>query len=508
MRFKRIQTALADGRLDEAFDLLRDPDLRAHRTGQKLLTQLSEACLARGREHLEAQRLSAALEDCNRAEKLAGNTAEVQDLRRRICLTIEDARVQSRRRAEQLARAKAQLENGMLSAGREMLDGCEDGQALLLLKNAELDRTAADSAVKRVRAALDGSDVKQAIALYRQGRLDTSSHDQAAAVLKDIAAAAAGQVRRFMQAGQLAAAVSLLESFNGQARQFDELQSLRQAVGYCLSGARAAGAGRFAQAAVDLQKALLLNPEAGWIKEAVKEARLGAQAYETLQTGPLGLVETASLAGPDTGKKMDEPDKLWKQTPLPQPLYKESCPSESQMKKYLLQIDGIGSFVVLPGRCVTVGPISSSMAADVGLVTSPEAQVKQIRRSEGDYFMSDKGSEDEHLLSDGDRIEITPRCRLQFTLPHPASGTAVLKLGGARLPRSDVQSILLMDREILIGPARNCHVQSGQVTSIVTLFGRDERFYAKSEGGEQEAIETGQTVRIGSLRFVLVPYTG
>jgi len=86
---KRTQVALADGRLDEAFELLKDPSLRAHRSGQKLLTRLSGAFVQRGQDHLSANRLASALEDCLRAEKLAGNVPNVVQLRAVIARRIE-----------------------------------------------------------------------------------------------------------------------------------------------------------------------------------------------------------------------------------------------------------------------------------------------------------------------------------------------------------------------------------------------------------------------------------
>lgn len=509
MRFKRIQTALADGRLEEAFEVLSDPDLQTHRTGQKLLTQLSEAFIKRGQEHLIAQRLAQALDDCNRAQKLAGNTPAAADLRKRIGLAIEDARIQSRQKADQLARAKEQLENGMLSKGRQMLDGCEDGHARLLLKNAELDRAAADAALKRIRSAIENGDVKQAMELVRQWRLESSGHDQAPALLKEIASRGAQQIRRHLQDGRLAAAVNLLKCFNGQADRWETLYTLRQALQYCLSGARAVRTGQFAQAAVELQKALRLEPDAAWLREAVKEARQGAQACEALQTGPLGLIDP--LSGPETGEADFFPEAL-KQSGRGKPLMSREIAEPSSDPKpvpgrLLLQMDGIGSFLVFCGPRVTVGPISGSSPADLGLVVNPEAPIKAIERIEGDYFVSEpRGASSKRLLADGDRIEITPRCRMVFTLPNPASGTAMLKPGSARLPRSDIQGILLMDREILIGPARNCHIQSGQTSRTVTLFQRGGRLFAKSETGGQEAIEIGKTVMIGPLRLVVTNY--
>ena len=56
LRLKQTEAALADGRLDEACELLADQELRSHSRGQELLGRLVRALAARGVEHLSAGR--------------------------------------------------------------------------------------------------------------------------------------------------------------------------------------------------------------------------------------------------------------------------------------------------------------------------------------------------------------------------------------------------------------------------------------------------------------------
>ena len=67
LRIKQIETALAAGRLDEACQLLAEPDVRAHRRGQALVTDVSQQLQQRAAQHLQAQQYEAALQDCYRA---------------------------------------------------------------------------------------------------------------------------------------------------------------------------------------------------------------------------------------------------------------------------------------------------------------------------------------------------------------------------------------------------------------------------------------------------------
>src|SRR5437764_6767698 len=61
LRIRQAQVALADSRLDEAYQLACATDVRTHRRGQTLIGELARALVKRGQEHLEAQRLALAL---------------------------------------------------------------------------------------------------------------------------------------------------------------------------------------------------------------------------------------------------------------------------------------------------------------------------------------------------------------------------------------------------------------------------------------------------------------
>ena len=70
LRIKQAEAALADGRLDEAFEIAKAADLRKQRSGQDLVGHLARALLDRGREHLDADRPIPAAHDCEKAEQL------------------------------------------------------------------------------------------------------------------------------------------------------------------------------------------------------------------------------------------------------------------------------------------------------------------------------------------------------------------------------------------------------------------------------------------------------
>jgi hypothetical protein len=116
------------------------------------------------------------------------------------------------------------------------------------------------------------------------------------------------------------------------------------------------------------------------------------------------------------------------------------------------------------------------------------------------------------LLCDGDRISLGNRCRITFRRPSAASGSAVLDLAGARLPGAAIRQVLLMDREIIIGPGAAAHVRVDDLAAPVVLQRRGEGLYCRSaaeicvdarRAGNATDISPGAHVQVGSLHFVV-----
>ena len=156
--------------------------------------------------------------------------------------------------------------------------------------------------------------------------------------------------------------------------------------------------------------------------------------------------------------------------------------------QFVLQVDGVGSFVVFREARVTVGPISSSARPMLALIADPNMPVVMLERVEGDYFVRSQTPVEvngqpvtEKLLSDGDHIALSPRCRIKFHLPNPASTTAVLTVSGARLNRPDIRELILMDRDILVGPYINDHIRTDQLKDPVTLFAQNGRLLCRAK---------------------------
>ena len=130
LRVKQAETALKDGRLDEAYELARMEDFRTHRDGQNLISRLVRSLITRGREHLAAGRLSQALADCEKAERLGGNLPEAAALRTAVTDAIANRQQVERRQAGLVATARQHIRDGWLSLGQQVLANCENAEPL------------------------------------------------------------------------------------------------------------------------------------------------------------------------------------------------------------------------------------------------------------------------------------------------------------------------------------------------------------------------------------------
>jgi hypothetical protein len=192
---------------------------------------------------------------------------------------------------------------------------------------------------------------------------------------------------------------------------------------------------------------------------------------------------------------------------------KSSLPS-----KFTLRVEGAGSLCVFRQPVVTIGPISSSQQPDLGLLAEPGIPVATIERREDEYFIrgnalavNDRPGSGK-LLASGDRIALSPRCRLSFALPSAASTTAVLDLTGSRFPTADVRRVILLDRDIILGAGLSTHVRVEGAEETVILHVRDGRLFCESKSpvevndgpmDRMTGIPMGAHVKVAGVSFVV-----
>jgi len=186
--------------------------------------------------------------------------------------------------------------------------------------------------------------------------------------------------------------------------------------------------------------------------------------------------------------------------------------------KFVLRVAGAGSFWVLRQPLATIGPVSSPHVPDLGLIAEPGLPTATIERVDDDYFVrgstvavNDRAVQNK-LLANGDRIAISPRCRMSFSIPAATSTSAVLDLIGARFPRAEVRRVILLDRDLVIGPGSATHVRVEEATENIILHLREGRIFCEAKtpvevsGAAMDrnmGIPLDAHVKVGSVSFVI-----
>lgn len=524
LRLKQAESAIADGRLDEAFDILQSRDIREHRRGQKLIGRLAIAFAKRGRANLEAERIQLALVDCNKAEKLAGNTADVAALRSAICSEMEQRRLRSRHRSFKVAQARQHINDGWISAGEQILKdaGDDNGQAGMVLEQAAIARLHNSQAITRAEQALQRNDLAGAIDfVLKAGALD-SQNEQVVELLSKLRALAARQIKENFDGGRIDLAQSLWQRVSPIANGSGEISEIGSALRQCSKAAEHVAAGRMREAVNLLRKVRLTCPSAKWLATVTDQSRQAAELLDELAASPLGLNMTRTQDMEDEIQQTDDTSRSLSEV-YRGPEARDSRAGrprhESLPSKFMLQIDGVGSFYVVRDSSITVGPVSSSARPTVGLMVDPNLPAITIERSEDDYFIKSSSpvrvndvATTNKLLVDSDRINLSTRCGMKFNIPNPASTTATLSLPAARLGRADVRRIILMDRDILIGPNEGSHILADSLDETVALFTQNGGLHCKAKDrilvddkqvGWTVGLPFDKQVRIGRISLFL-----
>jgi tetratricopeptide (TPR) repeat protein len=524
LRIRKVQCALWDGQLDEAYRLVQDDKVREHRKGQRLMLDLAQALAQRGRDHLANGRTPQALDDCNKAEKIGGNLPEVASLRSEICKTVEQKQLDHQKHAQVFEQARQQIDKGWLSAGVDILGDEDNDQATMLRDQAAGERMRIESAVQKVEQSLKRNDLHAAVLVLAETRLGRSRNEQALEAVAKVRNLLSGQIREQLTAGRIDLAGTIEQDLHRIDTESGEAKELKDILDQCRRAASAVATGQVIKAQQILGRLRLILPGAKWVQDASGQIQQCGQAIQALAAGPLGLsMGDQAVAGqPVVVNAADEIEPTAEEA-SPSPEEKPTKKADVSLPdKFVLQIDGVGGYLVMRGNPVSIGAISSSFRPDIALLCEAQVPTVKINRQEHDYFLrSDKPVQvgdkpvTEAPLTDGERIALSMRCRMKFSMPNAASNTAVLTLSSARLPRPDINQIILMDRDILVGPASSCHIRQTVSNQTVTFYLRNGLLFCKSD----EPIEIGgrisdgrsplpmeTTIRAGAMTVVLARY--
>jgi hypothetical protein len=462
---KKAETALNAGRLDEACSMLTSTPKRFHADGQRLVDRLVAALLERGSAHYQQLRYVAARNDAALAKQLGGPQVEVEQLLQQV-----DARDQSF-----VQKTTEQNENEFIDRLTELVEARKFDQAARLIASAlhsASGRISSNPDVQRLTALVGEAIRKQIDSDFRIGRLDK-------AIVSLATLERAGMEDRETIA--LRSQIGQLSQIVNDARDADYTLALRK---------------------LKLQQQVF--PDAKWIGQAITATEKCIAAVEEIFSGPLGFVD-------------DDKHPAIAQTdgPMTNP-YIGSGKLPSPRRSTLLHVDQLGSLLVLAAPQITIGTTSSygsgdGGAADVVLQTEGGGVIT-IQRSGEDYlaqssepFVVSGRSSRQHLLSNGDTIEVGKRGRLKFLRSVSASDSAVLRITGSKMKQRQIRSIVLMGDSLVFGPTSG-HFRLANLRNRVImrpLVGEDAFMIHQQGRAEPQSLTSGAAASFDGCQFLL-----
>jgi hypothetical protein len=497
LALKRIETAIASGRLDEAFELLMETPERGHREGQRVTGVLTEQLVRRCERHLCRKHFKDASADADKAFRLAGRTDEVAQLLETIARREQQQRAErvGQREAAQAAKIQAQL--GLFTLGHNLLQpGPEHSK---LAADIERDRKIVDAAAGRIRQAIELQDFHAGIEVLNSLDEPLRRHRLLADRLTGVIQPMLAQGQAEFAEGRLDRAYDILRLLSPVAAGRPPFVELQDGLERCFRAFKFIHAARYGEADQELALVQQTLGRCSWIKQAREALSEQIRLASILRTGPLGLLD---------GRAPPEPTLASARGPMSGSLSHAAAPSDHPL---VLRVDGLGAILLLPSDVVSIGSASQSQQYQIPIHTEGPATPLRIRRTGGDYFAESESefrindrTTRRRLLSTGDAIEFGRRGRLKFHRPVAASGSAVLHVTGAGLSKREIRSIALMDDSLLFCKRRG-HFSIADADAPIVVFLGPTGYAIKYAGPGSQPLELriGHSVLLGDTRFTI-----
>ncbi|MCG8652823.1 MAG: hypothetical protein MI861_23490 [Pirellulales bacterium] len=517
---KQAEMAFAKGQLDEAFSLVRHKSARSTRQAQEFVARLVPAIVARGRDHLSEGRLTAAASDAAKAVELGGGQADVIELFEAVQQKKSSLDRRQRHQQGLLREARRQIDCGDGSAGKLILDRADADQTAVkhLAEQLDVQTELSEAALIRAREAIDAGQPDQALEILIPLWQRQPHHRQAVTEICRAAEKIVGPLWEHLHSGRL----DRLWLCKDRLEAIAEVSTI---AGECVDIMHRCRRIRTSIDRMDYETALQelgllqqLVPQADWIAPQRDLVQNIHTQRSQLQSGPLGLVPPASDSLPVRPARV-MPTTLFRPADLdPPPLAASPSPTAPTLPaRLLLQIDGIGSILLLRSELVRIGSASRSQSLELPLVTDGIETPIQIRRQGEDYLLTsdqpvkvNERAFTSRLLADGDIIRVGRRGRLRFGKPIAASATAMLELTGAPLIRNDVRRVVLFADSLILGPESSSQLALRGVQGRYALLagGDTPSLRPLGSGGRvvNLPIELGRSIVVDDIRMRITDF--
>ncbi len=530
LRLRQAETAFAEGRLNEAARLVEQPGVRDHREGQLLLTKIVAAFVERGREHLSSGRLDEAGSDCEEAKKLGGDQSAVADLAGEIASARRLLHNKALRTQQVAAEAGREIARGDLDLGEKLLSRLESGSssgnsvAGRMIDQLAVSRERVEAATARARREVEAGHKRESVAAILDLQKLSPSHPDLVDLIDRVTSPVVSQIWFEVEASRLDRVEALIDSVRPLVNFDPELTEVCRGIDLAKRVGAQLEVSRFDEAYLQIRKLAPLLGNVAWLNEIADKVRQAAELTVELKTSPLSLLGGPQSSTSNVGCVLSDVDHA----DLHRPSTGERFGNSTLPEQLILQIDGVGSVLLLRRPKISIGAAGRAGACDVALAGFSGSGKLTIERAAGRYRLWSGNADDlavnerrcqEKLLADGDSIRVGKRCRFRFRCPTVDVPSAVLELNGTRFARPDIRSIVLFDETLVVGSGQSSHLMARNLDQPLILFVRDGVFHVRSglpdraqrfaangtpQGAQPLMLDT--PVEIGGTRVTIVPY--
>jgi hypothetical protein len=530
LRLRQAETAFAEGRLSEAARLVEQQGVRDHREGQLLLTKIVAAFVERGREHLDAGRFDQATADCEEARKLGGDQSSAAELFGEITAAERVVQKKAVRTQQVEAEVGREIARGELDLGARILSRLEEGNSSAgsvvgrINDQLVVSRERVDAATARARREVDAGHTRESVIAILDLQKLSPSHPELVDLIDQVTSPVVSQLWFEVGAARLDRVEALIASVRPLIDFDPELTEVCRAIDSAGAVNSLLDASRFNDAYLQIRKLAPLLGNVAWLNELADKAKQAADLAVEIRSSPLSLLGS-SVGHAPTNRAASPSANMPRFVGSPP---QASLPPELLPQQLILQIDGVGSALLLRQAKVSIGATGRAGSCNVTLTGFSGSGSLTIERAAGRYRLLAENNEEvavnerrcqEKSLADGDSVRIGKRCRFKFRRPTADVPSAVLELSGTRLSRPDIRSVVLFDETLVIGPGQSSHLTAGNLEQPLILFVRDGVFHVRSglpnraqrfaaDGSPQGAkpLMLDTPVEIGGTRVTIVPY--
>lgn len=163
--------------------------------------------------------------------------------------------------------------------------------------------------------------------------------------------------------------------------------------------------------------------------------------------------------------------------------------------RWLLWIDGVGGYLLLPGDEWMIGGPSGADQNEICVQGDLSRREVCLRRQANEYVLQPLGTVQlgarrltrPEVLRDGDRFTVASNVCFEFSLHHPLSASAVLTLSSRQRLQPRCDGIILVADTCILSPNRSAHVVVADLAGEEVLLHRGGEWFVR--GGDTTTVD-------------------